>query len=55
MPMTSMTEVVLSLLLSKFRFAPSEKEIIWEMHGLTSPTEKGHSRVARLPLKIIPL
>jgi hypothetical protein len=50
-----MTEVVLSVLLSKFRFAPSEKEIIWEMHGLTRPTEKGHSHVARLPLRVIAL
>jgi hypothetical protein len=50
--MTSIIEVVLCLLLSRFRFTPSEKEVIWEMTGVARPTEKGHPGVARLPLKV---
>jgi hypothetical protein len=50
--MTSTTEVVLSLMLSKFRFTPSEKDIVWEMSGISIPTEKGRPRKATLPLMV---
>lgn len=46
-------EVVLSVLLSSFRFAPSEKEIVWEMSGLSVPTEKGHPGEPKMPLNVI--
>jgi hypothetical protein len=49
------TEVVLSVLLSKFRFALSEKEIVWEMSNITIPTEMGHPGVSRMPMTVIPL
>lgn len=46
-------KVVLSVLLSSFRFAPSEKEIVWEMSGLSVPTEKGHPGEPKMPLNVI--
>lgn len=46
------TEVVLSVLLSRFRFSPSEKDIVWEMSTISIPTIKGHPRCPQLPLKI---
>jgi hypothetical protein len=48
-------EVVLSVLLSNFRFAPSEKEIVWEMSNLSVPIEKGHPGKPSMPLMVIPL
>jgi hypothetical protein len=48
-------EVVLSVLLSKFRFVPAEKEIVWEMSSISVPTEKGQSGKARMPIQLIPL
>lgn len=48
-------KVVLSLLLSKYRFALSDKEIVWEMSGVTSPTVKGRSRNPMMPIKVIRL
>jgi hypothetical protein len=50
-----LTEAVLSLLLSKFQFALSDKEIIWEMSGIAIPTLKGRSGIPTMPLKVIPL
>jgi hypothetical protein len=50
-----MVEVVLSLLLSKFRFVPSDKEIVWEIGGIAAPTEKGRPHDATLPLKVLSL
>ena len=50
------TEVVLSVLLSKFRFAlPSEKEIVWEMNDVSVPIVKGHPGKPMMPLNVIPL
>lgn len=46
------TEVVLSVLLSKFRFAPSEKEIVWEMTHISAPIEKGYPGKPKLSMKI---
>lgn len=48
-------EVVLSALVSKFRFAPSEKDIFWEMTIITTPTAKGTPGGAKLPMQVIPL
>lgn len=45
-------KVVLSVLLSRFRFSPSEKDIVWEMSTISIPTIKGHPRCPQLPLKI---
>ena len=46
-------EVVLSLLVESFRFSPSEKEVIWQMNGLATPTvpSSGSSR-SQLPLRV---
>ena len=52
---TKKTEVVLSVLLSKFRFALSDKEIAWGMNDLATPGEKGQGMTPTMPLKIIPL
>jgi hypothetical protein len=49
------TEVVLSVLLSKFKFEMSDKEIVWEMSDLSVPTVKGQQGIRQMPLKIIPL
>jgi hypothetical protein len=48
-------EAVLSLLLSKFQFALSDKEIVWEMGGVAIPTVKGRPGIPTMPLKVIPL
>lgn len=45
-------KVVLSVLLSKFRFAPSEKEIVWEMTHISAPIEKGYPGKPKLSMKI---
>jgi hypothetical protein len=49
-----LTEVVLSLLLSKFQFALSD-EIVWVMNAITAPTIKGRADSPAMPLKVIPL
>jgi hypothetical protein len=49
-----LTEVVLSLLLSKFQFALSD-EIVWVMNAITAPTVKGKPDSPALPLKVVPL
>jgi len=48
-------KVVLSVLLSQFRFALSEKEIVWEMSNLSVPVEKGHPGKPKMPLNLISL
>jgi hypothetical protein len=48
-------EVVLSLLLPKFQFALSDKNIIWKMGGIVIPVIKGGSGIPTMPLKVIPL
>jgi len=48
-------EVVLSVLLSKFRFALAEKDIVWEMSAISVPTEKEHPGCPKLPLKVTAL
>jgi len=44
-------KVVLSVLLSEFRFS-SNREIIWEMTGIATPTIKGKPMQPQLPLQI---
>ena len=46
------SEVVLSVLLSQFRFAVPEKQIIWEMSPISIPTVKGYPRRPQLPMII---
>ncbi|KAG6915250.1 hypothetical protein DXG01_012524 [Tephrocybe rancida] len=45
-------KVVLATLVSHFRFSPPEKEIIWQMTGITTPIVKGSSGQPQLPLKM---
>ncbi|KAF8072008.1 cytochrome P450 [Lyophyllum atratum] len=45
-------KVVLSVLLSQFRFSLSEKEILWEMGGIVTPSVKGLPRQPQMPLKV---
>jgi len=46
-----LTEVVLSVLLNKFRFSPSGKEIGWTMNGIAGPYVKGADRTRpQLPI-----
>jgi len=44
-------EVVLSLLIESFKFSPANKEIVWNMGGISSPSVKGHPE-PQLPLII---
>jgi hypothetical protein len=39
--LTLFSEVVLSQIVSAFRFAPSKEEIVWRFGNLTSPSVKG--------------
>ncbi|KAF9820625.1 hypothetical protein IEO21_01328 [Rhodonia placenta] len=45
-------KVVLSILLSTFTFAPSEKEVFWNIAGIQYPTVGRTSRKAEMPLKV---
>ena len=47
----AVSEVVLCLLLSKFTFAKSEKEITWNLAGIRFPTA-GDTGTASLPMKV---
>ena len=47
-----MTEVVLSLLIESFRFAPSKKEIYWQMTTIATPTVVGEDGEVQLPLLV---
>ena len=47
-----MTEVVLSLLIESFRFAPSSKEIYWQMTTVATPTVVGEGGKVQLPLLV---
>ncbi|KAG5634736.1 hypothetical protein H0H81_000950 [Sphagnurus paluster] len=44
-------KAVLSVLLSQFRFSPSEKEIKWSFAGISTPLVKD-SPVPQLPVKV---
>ena len=50
-----LTEVVLALLLSKFKFASLGKDIVWEMSAITLPAIKGRPGIPTMPLKVVPL
>ncbi|PPR05971.1 hypothetical protein CVT24_004635 [Panaeolus cyanescens] len=43
-------KILLSVLLSKFTFAPSSKEIKWQVAGMASPTVVGEGSRPQLPL-----
>ena len=45
-------EVVLSLLIESFEFTPSEKEIFWQMTGISSPIVVGDGTRSQLPLVV---
>ncbi|KAH0582745.1 hypothetical protein H2248_010659 [Termitomyces sp. 'cryptogamus'] len=45
-------KVVLSTLISQFRFFPPRKEIVWQMGGITTPTLKDFPEVPQLPLVV---
>ncbi|GLB40230.1 putative cytochrome P450 family protein [Lyophyllum shimeji] len=45
-------KVVLSVLLSNFRFSLSEKEILWQMTGIQTPTVKGQPMFPQLLLQV---
>ena len=45
-------EVVLSLLIESFEFAPSEKEIFWQMSNIVSPTVVGGGTKPQLPIMV---
>ena len=49
--MISLAEIVLAMLLSKFTFAPSDKEIRWNIGGILYPTVGMDTRPA-MPLKV---
>jgi len=45
-------KVLISVLLSKFRFEMSDKEVVWEMSDISTPAVKGQPRVRQMPLKL---
>ncbi|KAG6817152.1 hypothetical protein H0H87_012113 [Tephrocybe sp. NHM501043] len=45
-------KVVLSTLVSQFRFFLPEQEIVWQMTGITTPTVKGSPGRPQLPLRM---
>ena len=45
-------EVVLSVLLSKFTFAPSTKPIFWNLSGVRYPTAGSDSQKPALPMQV---
>ncbi|KAG6819359.1 hypothetical protein H0H93_012575, partial [Arthromyces matolae] len=45
-------KVVLSSLISQFRFFPPSKEIVWQMNGITSPALKESPEIPQLPLRL---
>ena len=49
---SSLQEVVLSLLIESFEFAPSEKEIFWQMSNIVSPTVVGGESKPQLPIMV---
>ena len=48
---STLAEVVLCLLLSKFTFAKSDKEVVWNLAGVRFPSVKGGNK-ASLPMKV---
>ena len=48
----ALAEVVLSVLLSKFTFEMSDKEILWNVGSVWYPTVGRESNVPELPLKV---
>jgi hypothetical protein len=46
------TEIVLSLLIESFRFAPPNKEIYWQMTTIATPTVVGEGGKVQLPLLV---
>jgi hypothetical protein len=45
-------EVILSVLIPKFKFYPSQKEVVWELNNIVQPTLKGQPGVPKLPLVV---
>ncbi|KAJ3510085.1 hypothetical protein NLJ89_g4875 [Agrocybe chaxingu] len=46
-------KVVLSILVASFKFSPSDKEIMWKMNGIATPTTADNETVLpRLPLMV---
>ncbi|KAG5733846.1 Cytochrome P450 3A9, partial [Termitomyces sp. T112] len=45
-------KVVLSTLISQFRFYPPEKEVVWQNSGITNPTLKDFPEIPQLPLRM---
>ena len=55
------TEIVLSLLLRRFRFSFGDKKIIWKMNGLNQPIiedaelDRYGLPMLQMPLRVVPL
>jgi hypothetical protein len=47
-----LTEVVLAVLIPKFRFSLGKEDIVWEMNGIVQPTLKGKPGIPQLPMLI---
>ena len=47
-----LTEVVLSLLIESLEFAPSKKEIFWQMVGVVTPIVVSEGTKPKLPLLV---
>lgn len=52
-PLTSLTELVLSILLETFVFSPGNQEVHWILQGLQTPVAKDSpDNTPSLPLKV---
>ncbi|KAG6835650.1 hypothetical protein H0H93_016146, partial [Arthromyces matolae] len=45
-------KVILTTLIEHFHFYPYEKEIVWQMTDITTPTVKGSPELPQLPLRM---
>jgi len=48
--LTTYAEILLAVLMSQFRFSPSDKEIAWECGIIYNPAVKGIVRQPQMPL-----
>jgi hypothetical protein len=50
---TTHTEVVLTLLIDSFKFTLTDKQIVWRMHGITSPAVAGAPDQMKVQLPLV--
>jgi len=46
------TEAVLAMLIAKFKFAPSDKKVFWQMNVISTPSVDKASKTPVMPLVV---